>query len=324
VAFAVAAGAVAAIATATGWGAFADAWTHLHPAWIALAACAQAAAFPAYALAYRSVARVHDGPRLGLTLGGNLVAAGFGAFAVAGGFAIDKRAFHAIEDDGHGATVRVLGLGALEWALLAPAAWASAVVLLATGDTRVMSSLLWPWAIAVPIGFAIGLWLSHPGRRMRDSDRPVVRATLHGIGVLHALMDTSGRSFRAWLGTGAYWALDILSLYAALRFIGLAPNAGETILAFATGYALTRRSLPLGGAGVTEALMTYSLHWVGEPVAPALAAVVVYRAFNFVLPTLPALAARRHVMPLIHSAEQGGAGGSPSAGAATAAPTSGR
>ena len=323
-AFAVAAGAVAAIATATGWSAFADAWTHLHPAWIAVAGCAEAAAFPAYALAYHSVARVHDGPRLGLTLVGRLVAAGFGAFAVTGGFAIDQRAFHAIEDDGHGATVRVLGLGALEWALLAPAAWASAVALLASSDPRVMPSLLWPWAIAVPIGFGIGLWLSHPGRRMRDSDRAAVRAALRGIGVLHALFDTSGQSFRAWLGTAAYWALDILSFYAALRFIGLAPNAGETILAFATGYALTRRSLPLGGAGVTEALMTYSLHWVGEPVAPALAAVVVYRLFNFVLPTLPALAVRRHVMPLIRAAEQGGGAGPSSAGPSTAASTSGR
>ena len=216
------------------------------------------------------------------------------------------------------------GLGALEWALLAPAAWASAVVLLATGDTRVMPSLLWPWAIAVPIGFAIGLWLSHPGRRMRDSDRAAVRATLRGIGVLHALIDTSRRSLPAWLGSGAYWALDILSFYGALRFIGLVPNAGETILAFATGYALTRRSLPLGGAGVTEALMTFSLHWVGEPVAPALAAVVVYRVFNFVLPTLPALAARRHVMALIHAAEQGGAAASGSPGPSAVASTSGR
>jgi hypothetical protein len=48
--------------------------------------------------------------------------AGFGPFAAGGGFALDKRALHAIEDDEHAATVRVLGLGALEWALLAPPA----------------------------------------------------------------------------------------------------------------------------------------------------------------------------------------------------------
>ncbi len=38
--------------------------------------------------------------------------------------------------------------------------------------------------------------------------------------------------------------------------------------------------MPLGRAGVTEAPMTYSLHWLGQPVVPALAAVVVYRVVN--------------------------------------------
>ena len=26
--------------------------------------------------------------------------------------------------------------------------------------------------------------------------------------------------------------------------------------------------MPLGGAGITEALMTFSLHWTGQPVLP--------------------------------------------------------
>jgi hypothetical protein len=45
--------------------------------------------------------------------------------------------------------------------------------------------------------------------------------------------------------------------------------------------------------------MTFALHWVGQRVAPALAAVVVYRLFNFVLPALPALQVRRRVYPLV-------------------------
>ena len=40
---------------------------------------------------------------------------------------------------------------------------------------------------------------------------------------------------------------------AALRTFGLHPGLGKAIIAYATGYAATRRSLPLGGAGVTEA-----------------------------------------------------------------------
>jgi uncharacterized membrane protein YbhN (UPF0104 family) len=76
------------------------------------------------------------------------------------------------------------------------------------------------------------------------------------------------------------------------------------ILAYATGYAATRRSLPLGGAGVTEVLMTYSLYWVRLPLAPALAAVVAYRAFNFLLAATPALIAHHQLQPMIARGRQ--------------------
>ena len=71
------------------------------------------------------------------------------------------------------------------------------------------------------------------------------------------------------------------------------------IIAYATGYAATRRSLPLGGAGITEFLMTYALYWVRLPLAPALAAVVAYRAFNLLLAALPALIAHRQLAPML-------------------------
>ena len=98
-----------------------------------------------------------------------------------------------------------------------------------------------------------------------------------------------------------YWAFEIASFYGAARFIGMRLNLGELILGYATGYALTRRSMPLGGAGATEALMTFALHWVGQPVPRALAVVVVYRLFNFALPALPALFAGRRVRPVIRA-----------------------
>jgi hypothetical protein len=44
------------------------------------------------------------------------------------------------------------------------------------------------------------------------------------------------------------------AFYAGLRTFGLQPSAGKLMLAHATGYAATRRSLPLGGAVVTEEL----------------------------------------------------------------------
>jgi uncharacterized membrane protein YbhN (UPF0104 family) len=308
-AFALAVAAVAAVALINGFSAFTDAWKHIHPGWLALVIGGELLAVPAYAGLYRKVAELEGGPRTSYPLLLRLVIAGFGPFAPDGGFALDKRALEALEKDAHSATVRVLGLGALEWALLAPAAWICALVLLATNDPRPMPSLLWPWVIAVPIGFAIGLWLAAPDRTERIAEgkgrwrKPLGKA-LRGVGVLHQLARDLARSWLAWSGTALYWALDIAAFYGALRFIGLQPNLGETILGYATGYALTRRSMPLGGAAVTELLMTVALHWVGQPIGPALAAVVVYRVFNFLLPAAPALFVRRQLAPLLRPDEQ--------------------
>jgi uncharacterized membrane protein YbhN (UPF0104 family) len=303
IAFGIAAAAVVAIAAAFGFDAFADAWTHPHFGWLALALAGWALAVPAYALAYRTLAQLEGGSKLPLPLVLRVVIAGFGPFRPGGGFVLDHHALNAVEGDEDAATIRVLGLGALEWALLAPAACVCAIVLLAIGDHRPMSSLLWPWALAVPAGFAIGLWLAVPARRERIGKRwSSLGRTLHGVGILR---DLGPSCWLSWSGIALYWALDIASFYGAVRFIGVHPNLGETILAYATGYALTRRSMPFGGAGVTEVLMTFALHWVGEPVATALACVVVYRFFNFVLPTVPAFLVRDRVRPLVRAAEDG-------------------
>lgn len=309
-AFALAGAAVVAIAAAYGFGAFAHAWSHLDYVWLALVVGGELLAVPAYMFCYHALARVNDGPRLEAPLVARVVMGGFGPFAVRGGFVLDKRALHAIEGDEEAATVRVLGLGALEWALLAPAACASAVALLATADPRPMASLLWPWAIAVPIGFVFGFWLAAPDRRRRIAAgagrwRHHVDTGLRAIATVPSLASGFGNCWLAWIGMSAYWALDIASFYGALHFVGLHLNLGEVILAYATGYALTRRSMPLGGAGATEVLMTFALHWVGQPVAASLAAVVVYRVFNFVLPTIPALIVRGRVKPLLEAADEG-------------------
>ena len=50
--------------------------------------------------------------------------------------------------------------------------------------------------------------------------------------------------------------------------------------------------------------MTFSLHWVGQPIGPSLAAVVVYRLFNFVLPAVPAFLVRRRVTTLLTAADR--------------------
>jgi uncharacterized membrane protein YbhN (UPF0104 family) len=310
VAIAIAVGAVVAIAAAYGFGAFADAWSHLSPAWIVLCLAGQILGIPAYAMAYRALAHHEGGPALRKRLVLRIVVAGFGPFTPRGGFALDKRALHAIEGDEEVATVRVLGLGALEWALLAPAACLTAIALLAAGDPRPMPSVLWPWALAVPVGFALGFWLAAPSRRERICDsssrgRRGLGQVLRGVDMVRALARDVTSCWPAWLATGLYWAFDIAAFYGSVRFVGLSVGVGEAIIAYATGYALTRRSTPLGGAGVTEVLMTFALHWMGQPVVGALAGVVVYRVFNFVLPAMLALFVHPRVEPLLSAADEG-------------------
>lgn len=309
IALAIAAAAVAAIAGAYGFDAFAGTWSHPRPGWIVLCVAGQLLGIPAYALAYRALAHHDGGPSLRRPLVLRVVVAGFGTFTPRGGFALDKRALHALEGDEEAAVVRVLGLGALEWALLAPAACLTAIVLLADGDTRPMPSVLWPWAVAVPIGFVLGFWLAAPRRRERISAGSSrahrgLGYALEGVGKLRSLAGDISSCWRAWLAIALYWTFDIASFYGAVRFVGLSVGVGEAIIAYATGYALTRRSTPLGGAGFTEVLMTFALHWMGQPVLGALAGVVVYRVFNFALPALVALVVRPRVRPLLRAADE--------------------
>src|SRR5262249_61973485 len=73
----------------------------------------------------------------------------------------------------------------------------------------------------------------------------------------------------AFLGTTLYWVGDIGCLWACLRVFNDSPDIAALIIGYATGYALTRRTLPLGGAGSVEALVSFALAWAGIPLAHA-------------------------------------------------------
>src|SRR6266516_2993275 len=101
--------------------------------WIPIAFAGQVVAYLGYMIAYREVARVESGPELSVMRLAAVVFSGFGVFVAAGGFAIDVAALRRAGSSNRDARVRVLGLGALEYALLAPAACVSAIILLAHG-----------------------------------------------------------------------------------------------------------------------------------------------------------------------------------------------
>jgi uncharacterized membrane protein YbhN (UPF0104 family) len=295
--------AVIVIAHVTGADAIGHAFDDVRLPWLGLVAGAEILTYPAYMLAYRSIASVHGHAPLALPVVARLVVAGFGPFALGGGFGIDRQALQAIDQDERSARVRVMALGTLEWAVLAPIAAVVAIVMLITHE-NVMPSLIWPWAVGVPVGFGFAFWASARSERLSrigGKHRDWLARPLEGFGVLSLLIRQPRRYLGAWIGTTLYWAADIVAFYGALRMFGLDPSVGRVIIAYGTGYAATRRSLPLGGAGVTEALMTYALYWVREPLAPALAAVLVYRAFNFLLVAAPAVIAQRQLEPMLLS-----------------------
>jgi hypothetical protein len=190
-AIAISAIAVLAIALVAGPGEVERVFRHLHPTWIGLCAAASLLVYPAYALAYLAlvsatgVRATRTGPAL-LT-----VLAGFGPFSIGGGFRVDLQALRVLDRDEHVARVQVLAMGALEWAVLAPLACAASIVLLAQGAAG-MSSLLWPWATAVPAGFALAAWVTVPDRvaRLSRVGRPgrdwLPRAS-EGVAVLRTL-----------------------------------------------------------------------------------------------------------------------------------------
>jgi uncharacterized membrane protein YbhN (UPF0104 family) len=297
IAAALAAGAVVGTAWAAGFPDVLEALRQIDPIWLPVAFGMEVAAYLGYVIAYREIARVDDGPVLGLGRAGAIVAAGFGVFVIRGGFIVDRQALEAAGLDARQARVRVLGLGALEYAVLAPAAALAAVVVLARGSTHPSLGFTLPWAIAVPLGFAAALGALAIRPRLHDGHgwRAVLRHALDGVQVLRHLSGQGAKHGGAFLGATLYWVGDIGCLWACLRAFHDSPDLAALVIGYATGYALTRRTLPLGGAGAVEALVSFALAWSGVPLAKAVLAVCAYRIFNLWLPLLPAAIGLRHL-----------------------------
>jgi uncharacterized membrane protein YbhN (UPF0104 family) len=263
--------------------------------WLGIAIAAELVAYIGYIAAYREIARLERGPRLGIPHAAALVASGFGMFIPRGGFTADCEALELAGCDRGDARRRVIGLGALEWAALAPAACVAAIVLLVRGS-RIGDGVTLPWAIAVPLGFAAALIALRCRGRLGAArwKRPVAHG-LDAAASVHGLL-ARRHGAGALAAMSVYYAAEIFALWACLRiFAGHAPSIPAVLLGYATGYALTRRSLPLAGAGAVEALLPFALLWVNVPLAQAVLAVLFYRVVNLWIPLIPALAGLRTV-----------------------------
>ena len=273
---------------------------YINPIWFLACVGFQIVAYLGYVLALHEIARVADGPRLGYLHTARVVAAGFGAFfaaSAAGGFEVDYWAFRRAGASRRDALARVLGLGTLEYAVLAPAALAAALALLAGAGRSPYPALTLPWLLVVP-GFAFAGWATSPKRRRRLAEtrgRGRLRTVFgHGVSGMvmlrRLLMNPLPHGALALTGAAVYWFGEIGCLWASLRAFHADVEIPALILAYATGYVVTRRALPAGGVGVSEVLLTFALFWLGVPFTPALLGVFSYRIFNFWLALIPAFA----------------------------------
>jgi uncharacterized membrane protein YbhN (UPF0104 family) len=291
------------VAWAAGFGRVGHALVHPHWIWLPVAFAGEALAYVGYTFAYRDVVRAERGAELEVPKTAALVATGFGVFVQAGGFALDRAALERAGLSEGEARARVLGLGMLEYLVLAPATAVAALIVLLRRD-GISQGLTLPWLIGVPLGIACALIALHFKDRFRRRSggwRRHAHDTLQALGLALSIVRRPQKYALAPIGIAVYWFGDIFCLWAALHvFYAHTPPIAQLVVGYATGYALTRRSLPLGGAGVVEALLPFALGWVDIKLAQALLAVVAYRLINLWLPMIPALAG----MPALRSIER--------------------
>ena len=259
------------------------------------------AAYAGYVLTIRDMARVDDGPEMDVKVSATTVVAGFGVFAAtrsSGGFAVDYWAFRRAGAGKRDAVGRVLALGFLEYAVLSGAALLASAALYLRLDGHAADAITLPSLTIVPC-VLVALWLTSPKRAARMS-----RVTPHsgwlrrgfansvaGARKVRLLLLSPREHGLGVLGSCLYWAGDILCLWAALQLVGgIRISVSALVLAYTGAYVLTRRSLPVGGAGIVEVALTFALVGMGVRFGPALIGVLVYRLFNFWFPIVPALA----------------------------------
>jgi uncharacterized membrane protein YbhN (UPF0104 family) len=299
----IAGGTVVAIAASDSPRALWHTFEQMQPIWLLAALGFELLAYLGYVLAYRATILATDEQKLSLTLAVRLVVAGFGPFVPFGGFSFDRRALGAARSSRRRVRRQVLALGVIEYGLLAPAACVCALILLLESD-RASLALTLPWVFAVPPGFALAWWATQPRiiDYFQQSDgraRRSIGELLAGVEVLRTVVKRPLENPGALLGMAVYWGAELACLGYALRCFGVVLSVPALVVAYSTGYAASRRSLPLGGAGITEALLTLALIWVHVPATEALLSVVAYRLVNFLAPMIPGLLAHSSLVAMI-------------------------
>lgn len=263
--------------------------------WLAPSFAAVVLAFGGYLLAYRGIAGAERGPVIKRSALLAVVAAGFGGFLAHGGTALDKFAMRSGGAREREANVRVSALAGFEHGVLALIVCPASIVALALGLSIPKPDFTWPWAVIAPLGFGAAVWAAerYRGRlHERKGWRGRLGVFLDAVHVVYANLRNPREHGLSVLGMGAYWGADMFALWAATAAFGYQMSALSVIVTLGTGMIFTRRTGPLGGAGIMIVALVATLWYAAAvPFAAATLGVAAYRFFTLWVPLPAALAA---------------------------------
>jgi uncharacterized membrane protein YbhN (UPF0104 family) len=270
--------------------------------WLVAAAAGVGASFVGYYFGYRGIGQVEGGPDdLDARSRLAVVVAGFGGFLAHGGGALDEFVMRAAGASKREAKVRVTLLAGLEHGLLAVPCTVAAIVLIASGRHKPGFDFSIPWAVGPAVGFALAFWLAERYReRLRDATgwRGKLGVLYDAIHLVRTMMLAPRTCGRALFAMVVFWVSDMFALWAGMAAWGYRMNVASEVVAFGTAMIVTRRTGPLGGAGILMAALPPTLWQGGAPWTPAVLGTAVYRVLTlwlpmpasfFALPTLRAL-----------------------------------
>ena len=248
--------------------------------------------FAGYYCAYQGIFRVEEGPTLSRRHMRAVVVAGFGGFFAHGRGALDQYALEAAGASRRDAQVRATALAGLEHGVLAVGVCGAAIAVLASGVAQPAADTTVPWAIIPVPGFLVAFWAA--GRykaRFRDHTgwRGALAAFLDSVYLIRVLFLRPHRWASALLGMAVFWAAEAFAAWAALAALGVEMSVAALIVGFGTGMVFTRRTGPLGGAGILVLVLPPALWYSGAPLAAAVVGVFIYQVLFLWLPMPVAL-----------------------------------
>lgn len=275
------------LAYVAGFDATHAALTDFHWVWLPALVGGLVVSYVGYYYAYRGIYRVDDGPRLTPPQMRAVVAAGFGGFLAHGGSALDDYALQAAGANDREAKVRVSSLAGLEHGILGLGGCGAGIAVLVLALARPSLDFSLPWAVIPVPGFLIAFWLAGRYRaRMRDRAgwQGRVGVFLDSIYLIREMFVHPRRRGATLAGMALFWAADIFAAWAGLATFGVRMNGAQFIVGFATGLVFTRRTGPLGGAGVLELVLPVTVWYSGAPFAAAIVGIFAYRVLILWLP----------------------------------------